>query len=106
MKITNSNANQNLAGIDATKSRTVEKNGAQKSDSLADSKEVNLQPSKVNLSERAQMMQKAKEIAMNAPDENEARILELQRMIDEGTYQVDAGDVADKLLNEHLMFPD
>ncbi len=58
--------------------------------------------SKVNVSERAQMMQKAKEAA-STDTVNEARVAELQKMIDSGKYSVDASAIADRMVDEHIM---
>lgn len=63
------------------------------------------QSSKVDVSDRAQMMQKAKEIASNNMVD-EAKVARLQKMIDEGQYKTDAGAIADKLIDEHMSFPD
>lgn len=62
--------------------------------------------SNVNVSERAQMMSKAKEIASSPMSVDEAKVARLQKMIDEGTYKVDAQSIADKLVDEHLTIPD
>lgn len=59
----------------------------------------------VNVSERAQMMQKAKELA-SGTDIDEAKVARLQKMIDEGKYKTDAKAIADKLVDEHLTIPD
>ena len=62
--------------------------------------------SNVNVSERAQMMAKVKELASAPPTVDEARVAKLQKMIDEGRYKVDADAVADRLVDEHLSFED
>ena len=59
--------------------------------------------SKVNLSERAQQMNKAKEIA-SKPSFNADKVARLQSMIDNGTYKVDSAAVADRLVDSHLIF--
>jgi negative regulator of flagellin synthesis FlgM len=61
------------------------------------------QNSNVELSERAQMMQKAKALAGGADSIDEAKVARLQKMIDEGKYKVDAGAIADRLVDEHLL---
>ena len=61
--------------------------------------------SSVDLSERAQLMAKAKEIASNATVD-EAKVARLQKLIDEGKYKVDADKVADKLVDTHMDFPE
>jgi len=60
----------------------------------------------VNVSERAQMMQKAKDIASSPMTVDEARVAHFQKMIDEGTYKTDAKAIADRLVDEHLNVPD
>jgi flagellar biosynthesis anti-sigma factor FlgM len=59
----------------------------------------------VDLSERAQLMAKAKEIASNSTVD-EAKVARLQKLIDEGKYKVDADKVADKLIDTHMEFPE
>ena len=61
--------------------------------------------SKVDLSERAQLMSKAKEIASNQ-NVDETKVARLQKMIDEGKYSVDADKIADRLVDEHMLIPD
>jgi negative regulator of flagellin synthesis FlgM len=61
--------------------------------------------SKVDVSERAQMMQKAKDIASES-SVDEAKVARLQKMIDEGKYSVDADKIADRLVDEHMLIPD
>ncbi len=56
---------------------------------------------KVSVSERAQAMQKAKEIA-GQETVDEAKIARLQKLIDSGEYKVDAKAVADRLVDEHV----
>ena len=57
--------------------------------------------SSVDVSARAQMMNKAKSIA-SQDTVDEAKVARLQKMIDEGRYNVDASKIADKLVDEHL----
>ena len=59
----------------------------------------------MDLSERAQMMQKAKAMASNN-SVDEAKVARLQKLIDEGKYKVDANRVADRLVDEHMKMPD
>src|SRR5262249_17307211 len=60
---------------------------------------------KVDVSERAQMMQKAKDIAGDSTVD-EAKVARFQKLIDEGKYKVDSDKVADRLVDEHLLIPD
>lgn len=59
----------------------------------------------VNVSERAQMMQKAKDIA-GKDSIDEAKVARLQKLIDSGQYSVDASAIADRLVDEHLATSD
>lgn len=79
------------AGIKRTKHDAV------KSQQLADS-------TKINLSPEARQIHKATEIAKDQ-GVDEAKIARLQKLIDGGEYKVDADAIADKLVNEHLIFP-
>jgi negative regulator of flagellin synthesis FlgM len=60
--------------------------------------------STVDLSPRAQDIKKAKEIA-SADSVDEAKVARLQKMIDEGTYSIDAEAIADRLVDEHSFMP-
>jgi flagellar biosynthesis anti-sigma factor FlgM len=62
--------------------------------------------SSVHVSERAQMMQKAKDIASQPMTVDEAKVARLQKMIDEGTYKTDAAAIADRLVDAHMALPD
>lgn len=61
--------------------------------------------SKVDVSSRAQMMNKAKEIA-SEQTVDEAKVARLQSLIDSGKYSVDASAIADRLVDEHLIMPE
>jgi|GEM_PF-1737525 flagellar biosynthesis anti-sigma factor FlgM len=76
------------------KSKKGSMSSAEKSHQMKDS-------SKVELSSRAQMMNKAKQIA-GEESVDEAKVARLQKLIDEGRYHVDASSIADKLVDEHL----
>ncbi len=60
---------------------------------------------KVEVSERAQSIKKAKELATPDNTVDEAKVARLQKMIDEGKYNVDASAIADKMVDEHLLMP-
>lgn len=102
MKINNSRGPQ-LSSIDAAKNRELDAlNGERKATEGA--KDFG-GSAKVQLSERAQLMQRAKDIASQSEDVNEAKISRLQKLIDEGKYQVNASAIADKMVDEHMLFP-
>ncbi len=108
MKVTNSkiggthgNMNSERAGKSegaAALSKEMKSGGTSKAN-LKDS-------ANVHVSERAQMMQKAKDIASQPMTVDEAKVARLQKMIDEGSYKVDADSIADRLVEEHLTIPD
>jgi negative regulator of flagellin synthesis FlgM len=58
---------------------------------------------KLDLSSRAQDVKKAFDVAKKAPDVDEAKVAKYQKLIDSGKYSVDAGKVADKMVDEMLM---
>ncbi len=106
MKITHNKVGQNLNTKDTGKADKTDKAkgagdgaGAGKAAALMDS---DLGATKVDLSPRAQEMKKAKEVAMAAPDVDEAKVARLQKMIDEGKYNVAAKDIADKMVDDEL----
>lgn len=108
MKVSNPNT-PNMKNLDTvqtsktdTLKRTPDKNpGASKAVDGAAIKDS----SQVNVSTRAQALQKAKEIASNQ-SVDEAKVARLQKLIDEGKYKVDAQSVADKMVDAHMAFPD
>lgn len=108
MKISNNKLGGAQPNIDAGKTgRADAAGGLQKSISpggVAGEKAIR-DRSNVQVSERAQMMQKAKDIASD-PSIDEAKVARLQKLIDEGKYKVDANSIADKLVDEHLLIPD
>lgn len=58
--------------------------------------------SKIDLSDKARMMQKAKAIAANSTIDR-AKVDRLQKLIDEGKYKFNAEGIADRLVDEHLV---
>ncbi|MBC87517.1 MAG: flagellar biosynthesis anti-sigma factor FlgM [Bdellovibrionaceae bacterium] len=103
MKVTGSNLNKTLAsGLEGAKSDKVTKSSDQKpGKSSAGQIEA---ATKLNLSQKAQQMQKAKEIASRDLDGvDEAKVAKFQNLIDSGKYKVDAEAVADRLVDEHLL---
>jgi negative regulator of flagellin synthesis FlgM len=61
----------------------------------------------IDVSERAQRMQKARDIATKGlHDVDEAKVARLQKLIDEGKYSVDSKAIADRLVDEHLSIPE
>ncbi len=104
MKIKNQHIN-NRNSLNAQKTATDKvslrsKKDMVKSPGIAQSRDS---ASKVNLSSRAQQMQKAKAIA-SEPSFDADKVARLQKMIDNGTYKVDSAAVADRLVDSHLLF--
>ena len=56
--------------------------------------------SSTEISARGQDMLRAKELATPNNDVDDAKVARLQKMIDEGSYKMDAGAIADRLLDE------
>ena len=103
MKVKNQNL-KNMGSLSTNKSsssklNTLAKNKMGKAGSLNKASSSTT----VNLSERAQQMSKAKEIA-SKPSFNSEKVARLQSMIDNGTYKVDSAAVADRLVDSHLIF--
>src|SRR5258708_330632 len=105
MKVSNNKAGGPSAKVENTRTRP-ENNVGLKSDVKSGGLHgKGLGGSKVDVSERAQMMQKAKDIASDSSID-EAKVARLQKMIDDGAYSVDSEKVADRLVDEHLLIPD
>lgn len=109
MKITHNKVGQNLNLTDSGKADKTEKatknmidTGSSKAEALQSSSLGD--STKVELSSRAQDAKKIKELAMAAPDIDEAKVAKFRDMIDKGTYKVDAQAIADKMVDEHLEF--
>lgn len=56
----------------------------------------------IDISDTARLMKQASDLAHAAPDSRLDKITDLKRRISEGTYNIDAGKIADKLVEEHL----
>jgi negative regulator of flagellin synthesis FlgM len=104
MKVDNK-IGSSLTNVDATKSGKISsKLGLDKPENIKNSTKAE-GSSKVDVSERAQMMQKAKEIA-SRDMVDDAKVSRIQKLIDEGKYKTDAAAIADKLVDTHMDFPE
>lgn len=111
MKITHNKVGQNLNLTDSTKSEKAKEKSPLDTaspvqdvkDLASDAKVAKNEAAKVNLSERAQDIRKAKELAMASPDVDMSKVEKFRKLIDEGKYKVDAKAVADKMVNEGLL---
>ena len=106
MKITHNKVGTNLNTTDTGKTDKADKTGKGKGISddakTASFLDTDAGAAKVDLSQKAQDMRKLKELATAAPDVNEEKVARLQKMIDEGKYKIDAKDIADKMVEDHL----
>lgn len=104
MKVDNKNIGQNASVQSTATARAKDVAGKSKAEKAGASAVPEFFPesSKVQVSDRAQMMAKAKAIAKN-DDVDEAKVARLQKMIDDGKYKVDAEKIADKMVDEHLL---
>ncbi|MBC7457734.1 MAG: flagellar biosynthesis anti-sigma factor FlgM [Bdellovibrionaceae bacterium] len=114
MKITHNKVGQNLNLSDSVRTdkskekSAVEGIGADKKTSEAkDVKDLvssgKFDAAKLDLSERAQDIRKAKEMAQSTPDVDMDKVDKFRKLIDEGKYKVDAKAVADRMVSEGLM---
>jgi negative regulator of flagellin synthesis FlgM len=56
----------------------------------------------VEISEHAQLMKQASEIAKSTPDIRRDKVEMLKKSITDGTYQIESSKIADRLVDEHL----
>ncbi len=111
MKITHNKVGQNLNLTDSNKAdRAKDKsplNAVSTESQTQNLKEIASaskgEAAQVKLSERAQDIRQAKELAMAAPDVDMEKVEKLRKLIDEGKYKVDAKAVADRMVNDGLL---
>lgn len=108
MKITHNKVGQNLNTTDLGRTEKTDKAGkAGKSgaasilDTPAGAGET---ASTVAVSTRAQDMKKIRDAATAGADVDDAKVAKYQKLIDSGEYKVDAESLADKMVDEHLIF--
>lgn len=109
MKVTNNRIGGTTGGLDTGKAGKTDGAAALDKNTKAGAlsvKEGVKDSAKVDVSARAQQMQKAKEIASRPDTVDEAKVARLQKLIDEGKYKVDADAIADRLVDEHMTIPD
>lgn len=109
MKITHNKVGQNLNLTDSGKADKTDK--ATKKGGDASSVKADLlsssslgESTKVELSPKAQEAKRIKDLAMAAPDVDQAKVAKFRDMIDKGTYKIDAEAIADRMVDEHLEF--
>lgn len=104
MKITHNQVGQNLNLRDTAQ---TDKAGALNKESKLDKTDSILNAdltdaSKVSISQASRDQAKIMEVVKKTPDVNEKRVAELQKLIDEGKYKIDAEAIADRMVDEHL----
>ena len=98
------NSGKNLKGIEnKTDAKAADKNvsGAKQQGAFPDPASV-----RVNVSDRAHDISKIKQMATPRNDVDMEKVDRLQKLIDSGKYKVDSEAVADRLVDDHMMFPD
>ena len=101
MKVNSANVNSHLnvneskgeKAKDSSKTESVEGSGSELSASA-----------KVDFSQQAKNINELKELATPDMDSvREDKVAALQKLIDEGSYNIDAASIADRLVDEHLI---
>ena len=91
-----------LQGLNSAQTSEVGKNSNVQKNKEAVTQSAKDASAKVELSPRAQEMKKIKELAVSAPDVDEAKVKKFQELIDKGLYKVDAKSVADRMVDDSL----
>ena len=115
MKITHNKIGQNLNLTDSSKSEKSKQSSpldaalnnskTATADKIKDlSGKTENEAVRMDLSARAQDVRQAKELAMATPDIDQAKVDKFRKLIDECKYKVDARAVADRLVEDSLMF--
>jgi negative regulator of flagellin synthesis FlgM len=113
MKITHNKIGQNLNLTDSSSVEKSKKNSpvdallnnskTSQADKIKDLSDKN-EAAKLDFSSRSQDVRQAKELAMATPDIDQSKVEKFRKLIDEGKYKVDAKAVADRMVEESLMF--
>lgn len=105
MKITHNKVGQNL---NITDNKKAEKTEHQSGDAKVNPQSLFAPTeggaSRVAVSSRAQEAKKIKELALAAPDVDQAKVEKFRKLIEDGKYKVDAKAVADKMVDDELNF--
>lgn len=104
MKITHNKVGQNLNISDSKKAEKAEGKAGGKPDALSLLDNQSAEASKVAVSQRAQEAKKIKEMALAAPDVDQAKVDKFTKLIAEGKYKIDSAAVADKMVDDELNF--
>lgn len=106
MKITHNKVGQNLNITDNKKAEKTDKQSeAGKPDAVSlFAPTEGGGASKVAVSSRAQEAKKIKELALAAPDVDQAKVDKFRKLIEDGKYKVDAKAVADRMVDDELNY--
>ncbi len=91
-----------LQGLNTAQTAEVGKNSKVQKNKEAATQAAKDASAKIELSPRAQEMKKVKELALAAPDVDEAKVKKFQDLIDKGLYKVDSKSVADRMVDDSL----
>ena len=85
--------------------QTNQQNPPEKKQALqeADDRSKPSSTDKVELSAESKEMQKIYEVLKSTPDVRAEKVSELKKQVQEGSYQVDSGAVAEKMIKESLL---
>lgn len=105
MKVTNNpspNPYQSEALVDGVKNS--QKTGGQKGVDSTSFKSTGVEShgAEVEISDNAKLMRQASDIAKAAGEIRKDKISALKKSIQDGSYHVDAKEIADRLVDEHL----
>lgn len=101
MKISNDVSKGITDSINNIDKKTISSNkkGLIKNNDVSDLKNS----SEINLSQNAQDIKKAKELAAPSKSIDNDKVAHFKKLIQEGKYKVNAEDIADKMVDEHLL---
>ncbi len=97
-KISAYSASEPIAPIKGSNSNAVVTDKAQQSENSAVNVAASQTSDTVTLTNSARSLQKIEETVAKAPVVNAAKVAAVRQAINAGTYQIDAGRIADKLL--------
>jgi negative regulator of flagellin synthesis FlgM len=97
-KISGYTANEPLAPIKGTNSNGVVADKSQSNSSSATATSTSQTGDHVTLTDSARSMQKIEEAVAKTPVVNAAKVDSIKQAVQNGTYQIDSGRVAGKLL--------
>jgi len=89
-------------GLNIDTSNKAEKNKVAEAKEAKSSTSASASGSSVEISDKAKLLKTANEIVHQTPDVRSEKVQSLKKRIEAGTYQVDPGAIAERLLEDHL----